>query len=251
MTAYHIRESQARIVARCVALVDPLALVVAGLWLTLQLRRIAESWMQHHPMHYLAWAVALYAGIVLIGANAMVPLSLLARGLGISNEVFRDVRLRHFAFWTGIALVVLSHDARAMPWTERQDPLPDYTGTAILTIIGSMAIFFGTCGLARAAWNAATTALLGNRCMPEAKKSISLVLTVRGRSRSAAVSLKACFVIVTSPTEPPGKARYCSMASAAQIAVRSQSAHRGRQKPAARFTRISIGGFSPRLVPAP
>jgi hypothetical protein len=92
MTAYHIRESQGRIVALCVAFVDPLAFVVAGLWLALQLRPIAESWVQHHPLHYLAWAVALYAGIVLIVANAMVPLSLLARGLGISKEVFRDVR---------------------------------------------------------------------------------------------------------------------------------------------------------------
>ncbi len=164
MTAYHIRESQGRIVALCVAVVDPFAFVVAGLWLALQLRPIAESWMQHHPLHYLAWAVALYAGIVLIVANAMVPLSLLARGLGISKEVFRDVRPRHVAFWIGIALVVLSHDVHATQWIERQDPLPDYTGTAILTIIGSMAIFFGACGLGRAAWNAATTATTSSLC---------------------------------------------------------------------------------------
>lgn len=248
MTAYHIRESQGRIVALCVAVVDPLAFVIAGLWLAIQLRPIAESWMQHHPLHYLAWAVALYAGIVLIVANAMVPLSLLARGLGISKEVFRDVRLRHVAFWIGVALVVLSHDALAMRWIERQDPLPDYTGTAILTIIGSMAIFFGACGLAHAAWNAATTATTSSLCQA---KNRSRWLNRAGQITLCGGIAKGVFVIVTSPTEPPGKARYCSMASAAQIAVRSQSAHRGRQKPAARFTRISIGGFSPRLVPAP
>jgi len=163
MTPYHIRDSQRRIVARCVAIVDPLVSVVAGLWLALQLRPIAESWIQHHPLHFLAWAVALYVGVVLIAANTMMPIALLARGLGISKEVFRDVRLRPVAFWTGIALVVVSHYMLAMQWVDRQDPLPDYTGTTILTIIASSAIFLGAGDLARATFTtlreAATSSL--------------------------------------------------------------------------------------------
>jgi hypothetical protein len=163
MTPYHIRESQRQIVARCLAIVDPLITIGAGLWLALQLRPIAESWIQHHPLHYLARAVALYVGVVLVAANPMMPISLLARGIGISTEIFGNVRLRPIAFWTGIALVSVSHYMSAMQWIDREDPLPDYTGTAILTIIAGLGIFLGAADLVRATFatlrEAATSSL--------------------------------------------------------------------------------------------
>jgi len=157
MIPYHLRESRNRIVALCLALIDPLASVVASLWLALQLRPIAESWMQQHPLHYHAWAVALYVGVALIAANVMAPFSLLAQGLGVPKAVFNETRPRHVAFWAGTALVFISHNMLATSWLERQDPLPDYTGTAILTILAGAALVFGAYDFVGAAWKAIFT----------------------------------------------------------------------------------------------
>jgi hypothetical protein len=154
MTPFHLRESRERIVALYLALVDPFASIVAALWLTTKLRPVIESWLQHHVLHYFAWAVVLFAGIVLIAASPMAPFSLLARGFGMAKETFRETTPRHLVFWCGIALVVVSHDALAMRWIAQQDPFPNYSGTVILAIVCAIVLGSGIYGLAIAAWGA-------------------------------------------------------------------------------------------------
>jgi hypothetical protein len=158
VTPFHLRKSQERAVALCVAIVDPLASTLAGLWLVTKLRPIVESWIHQHLLHYVAWAVVAYVGYTMIAASLMAPVSLLARGFGIPKEAFRETTPRHLAFWIGVALVGVSHNVIVLHWLEQQDPFPDYTGTVILAIVGAAALGFGTFELAIAGWKAIATA---------------------------------------------------------------------------------------------
>lgn len=163
MTPFHLRESRERTLALSLALADPLASIFVGLWLETRLHPMIESWLQRHVLHYSAWAVILFAGIALIAANPMVPFSLTARGFGVSDRLFQETKPRHFAFWSGIALVVVSHNAIAMQWVEQEIPLLNYTGTAILAILGATVLAFGMYGLAIAAWQSSSTAINDSR----------------------------------------------------------------------------------------
>lgn len=159
MTPFHLRESRERILALCLALVDPLASILVALWLAMKLRPVVESWLQHHAWYYFDWAVILFTGIALIAASPMAPFSLLARGCGVPQETFQETKPRHLAFWCGIALVVISHDSTAMQWVAQQDPFPGYTGTAILAIIGATALSSGVYHFAIAAWQISIAAI--------------------------------------------------------------------------------------------
>lgn len=155
MTPYHLRDTQSRILALCLAVIDPFASIIAGIWLALQLHPIATSWMKHHPLHYVGWAVVLYVGVVLLAANVMAPCSLLLRGFGMPKAIFRETKPRHIAFWSGSLLVVASHNSLAVDWLERQDPSPNLTGTAILAVIACAALLLGSYDFVRLAWRAA------------------------------------------------------------------------------------------------
>lgn len=163
MTPFHLRESHERIIALCLALVDPFAAILVALWLGAKLRPVVESLLQHQTWHYYAWAVVLFSGIALVAANPMVPFSLLARGFGIQKRVFQKTKPRHLAFWIGVAVIVISHNALAMHWIEQRDPLPDYTGTAILAIIGAIALGSGIYDLALASWQASIATISHSR----------------------------------------------------------------------------------------
>ena len=163
MTPYHLRASQDRLVVLCLALVDPILTILAGFWLATKLRPVIESLMQHRMLHYVTWAVVLYVGYVLIAANLMAPLSLLARGFGVAKDVFSETKRRHLAFWIGIALAVASHNALAVHWLESQEPFPDYTGTVILAIVAATTLWFGLRDTAIAAWNILSTTVANAR----------------------------------------------------------------------------------------
>jgi hypothetical protein len=158
MTPYHLRASQERLVALCLALIDPILTILTGLWLAMTLRPVMESWLQSRVLHFVTWAVVLYVGYVLIAANLMAPFSLLARGFGIARAVFSETKPRHLAFWIGIALVVASQNALAMRWLESQEPFPNYTGTLILAIIAIIALGVGLRDAAIVAWKALSMA---------------------------------------------------------------------------------------------
>lgn len=161
MTPFHLRESRERIVALSVALVDPIASIPVALWLEPMLRPMIESWLQHHVLHYSAWHVILVAGIALIASNPMAPFSLIARGFGVSESIFQKTKPRYFVFWCGIALVVVSHNAFAVQWVKEQIPFLNYTGTAILAILGVIVVSIGIYDLAIATWHA-SSALISN-----------------------------------------------------------------------------------------
>lgn len=163
MTPFHLQEPRQRIVALCLALVDPFASMLVALWLAMKLRPVIESLLQHQTWHYFDWAVILFAGIALVAANPMVPFSLLARGFGIQKRVFQETKPRHLAFWIGIALIAISHDAVAVHWVGQHDPLPDYTGAIILAIIGAIALGCGAYDLAIASWRASSATISDSR----------------------------------------------------------------------------------------
>lgn len=154
MTAYHLRESRDRLTALCLALIDPIVTVLAGLWLVTRLHPIIESWMQHHPLHYVAWAVALWVGYALIASSVMAIVIPIARGFGADGELFKKSKPRYLAFWVGVALVAASHTPAAMQWVTSQDQFPDYDGTIVLLAVAAFAICFGVRDLGVAAWNA-------------------------------------------------------------------------------------------------
>ncbi len=158
MTPYHLRPVQTRLTALCLALIDPILTILAGCWLIVKLRPVIDSWMQHHPVHYVAWAVALYIGYALIASNVMAIIVPIARGCGADEEFFNASKPRHLAFWSGIALVVASHTAPAMQWVTSRDQFPDYDGTIILLIVATIALGVGARDLAVAFWNAICTA---------------------------------------------------------------------------------------------
>jgi hypothetical protein len=159
MTPYHLRADQNRLTALCLGLIGPILATLAGCWLALKLRPVIDSWMQHHPLHYLAWAVALYVGYALIASNVMAIVVPIARGCGADKEFFSASQPRYLAFWLGIALVVASHSAPAMRWVTRQDQFPDYDGTIVLLIVAAMAFIVGMRDFAVAAWNTISTAI--------------------------------------------------------------------------------------------
>jgi hypothetical protein len=161
MTPYHLRAPKERLTALCLALVDPILTILAGLWLATKLRPVIESWMQHRPLHYYTWAVALYVGCVLIASNVMAIFVPVMRGLGISNEVFGESKPRHLAFWIGIALVAVSHNALAVQWIERQDSFPNFEGTIILSLVAAIGLGVGLRDFAIAGWNTLSTAATG------------------------------------------------------------------------------------------
>ncbi|MHB8432300.1 MAG: TraM recognition domain-containing protein [Candidatus Tyrphobacter sp.] len=182
MTPFHLRESHERIVALCLALVDPTAAILVALWLTVKLRPVVESLLQHQSWHYYAWAAILFSGIALVAANPMVPCSLLARGIGFQNQAFKETKPRHFVFWIGIALIAISHNALAVHWIEQHDPIPDYTGTAVLAIIDAFALSYGIYNLAVAAWRASAATVTDSR----------IQLRNRSRFRNLAGQLALC-----------------------------------------------------------
>ncbi len=154
MTPYHLRASQNHLIALCLALIDPILTILTGLWLATKLHPIIESWMQHRPLHYLAWAIALYVGSALITSNIMALAVPVARGFGADNELFSASKPRYLAFWIGIALVGASHIPLAMQWVAKQDQFPDYDGTIVLMIVAAIALSTGVRDIAIAAWNA-------------------------------------------------------------------------------------------------
>lgn len=163
MTPFHLQEPRERIVALCLALVDPFASILVSFWLAMKLRPVIESLLQHQTWHYFAWAIILFAGIALVAANPMVPFSLLARGFGIRKRVFQETKPRHLSFWLGIAMIAISHDAVAVHWLGQHDPLPDYSGTVVLATIGIIALGNGIYDLAIASWRASTASISDSR----------------------------------------------------------------------------------------
>jgi hypothetical protein len=159
MTPYHLRADKNRLTALCLGLIDPILTILAGCWLVIKLRPVIDSWMQHHPLHYLAWAVALYAGYALIASNLMAIVVPIARGCGVDKEFFSAAKPGYLAFWFGIALVVASHSAPAMQWVARQDQFPDYDGTIVLLIAAAIAFIIGMRDFAVSSWNAICTAI--------------------------------------------------------------------------------------------
>ena len=158
MTPYHLRTAQNHLTALCLALIDPILSILAGCWLVIKLLPVIDSWMQHHPLHYLAWAVALYTGYALIASNVMAIVVPIARGCGVDEEFFSASKPRYILFWSGTALVIASHVAPAMEWLTLQDRFPDYDGTVALLIVATMVLGLGARDLAIAAWSAFCTA---------------------------------------------------------------------------------------------
>ncbi|MDE2480833.1 MAG: TraM recognition domain-containing protein [bacterium] len=154
MTPYHLRASQIHLTALCLALIDPILTILTGLWLATKLHPIIESWMQHRPLHYLAWAIALYVGSALIASNIMALAVPIARGFGADKDLFSASKPRYLAFWIGIALVGASHIPLAMQWVAKQDQFPDYDGTIVLMTVAAIALSTGVRDIAVAAWNA-------------------------------------------------------------------------------------------------
>lgn len=159
MTAFHLRESQARLTSLFLALIDPILTILAGLWLATKLHPIIDSWMQHRPLYYVAWAVVLWLGYALIASNVMSIVIPVARGLGFDGELFKTSKPRYLAFWVGVGLVVASHIPSAMQWLTRQDQFPDYDGTIVLSLMALFAFFFGARDFAVSAWTAFSTAI--------------------------------------------------------------------------------------------
>lgn len=160
MTPYHLRGSQNRLLALHLALADPILTILAGFWLATKLRPVVESWMQHRPLHYVAWALALYVGYTLIVSNLMAIVVPLAQGFGVNKEVFCASKPRYLAFWSGIALVLASHSVSAMQWVTRQDQFSDYDGTIALLIAAVIAFGVGARDLAVAVWKAISTTVV-------------------------------------------------------------------------------------------
>lgn len=158
MTAYHLRESQSRVIALCLALIDPILTIFSGLWLAAALRPIIESWVQHHPLHYLASGVCLFVGYAFIASNAMALVISVGRGCGADGALFNASKPNYLAFWVGIVLVAASHITVAMLWVTRQDIFPDYDGTIVLLLVTTLALCFGTRDLAISAWSAINAA---------------------------------------------------------------------------------------------
>ena len=163
MTAFHLRESQARLTSLCLALIDPILTILAGLWLVTKLHPIMDSWMQHRPLYYVAWAVVLWLGYALIASNVMSLIIPVARGFGADGEIFKASKPRYLAFWVGVGLVVASHSPSAMQWITRQDQFPDYDGTIVLSLMALFAFFFGARDFAISAWTAISAAVTSAR----------------------------------------------------------------------------------------
>lgn len=159
MTPYHLRADRERLAALCLGLIDPVLTVLAGCWLAIKLRPVIDSWMQHHPLHYVAWVVAMYVGYALIASNVMAIVVPIALGCGADKEFFSAAKPRYLAFWLGIALVVASHSAAAMQWVARQDQFPDYDGTIVLLIVAAIAFIIGMRDFAVAAWSGICAAI--------------------------------------------------------------------------------------------
>ncbi len=237
MTALHLRKLQGRNIALCFGLIDPIGAFLAGFLIAAKLRPVIDSWFQHHLIHYLAWAVALYVGCALIGLSLMAPLSLVLRGFGVASDLLKETKPKHFAFWLGTILVILSINSFAMQWVERQDPFPDYTGTALLGLVGAIVFVFGSYELAIAAWKSLTGAIKssGIQSRDRAKfRDLSGQLALCGASPTAS------FASIIFRMGRPRRARCFFMASGARIVERSSLARQERQKLARKFIPISF-----------
>ena len=159
MTAFHLRDSQAHLASLYLALIDPILTILAGLWLVAKLQPIIESWIQHRPLHYVTWAVALWLGCALIASNVMSLIIPVARGFGADGELFKASKPRYLAFWVGVGLVIASHIPSAMQWVTRQDQFPDYDGTIVLSLMALFAFFFGARDFVISAWTAISAAV--------------------------------------------------------------------------------------------
>lgn len=160
MTPYHLRSSQSDLAALYLALIDPFLTTLAGCWLAIKLRPVIDSWMQHHPLHYLTWAVVLYVGYTLVVSNVMAAVVPLAKGCGIDPQAFSVSRPRYLAFWLGIALIAASHSVSAMQWVTREDQFPNYDGTIVLILVAAIAFSVGMRDFAIAAWNAISATII-------------------------------------------------------------------------------------------
>ena len=160
MTAYHLRDSENQLTALCIALIDPILTILAGLWLVTKMRPIIESWMRHHPLHYVAWAVALWVGYALIASSVMAIVTPIARGFGVDEMLFKASKPRYLAFFVGVALIIASHIPVAMQWVTSQDQYPDFDGTIVLLIVTATVIYFGARDLVVSAWSAIAKAMV-------------------------------------------------------------------------------------------
>lgn len=160
MTAYHLRDSEDQLTALSIALIDPILTILAGLWLVTKMRPIIESWMQHHPLHYVAWAVALWVGYALIASSVMAIVTPIARGFGVDETLFKASKPRYLAFFVGVALIIASHIPVAMQWVTSQDQYPDFDGTIVLLIVTASVIYFGARDLVVSAWSAIAKAMV-------------------------------------------------------------------------------------------
>ena len=163
MTAYHLRESHDRLMALCIALIDPVLTILSGVWVAEKLRPIADSWMQHHPMHYVAWAVTLYVGFALIASNVTAILVPIAHVFDAGDKYFSESKPRYLAFLIGVGLVIAAHLPAAMQWVTNQDKFPNYDGTIILITVAAFAFVTGIRDFGVRAWHAAGAAATNGR----------------------------------------------------------------------------------------